>query len=875
MNNLAKLARLAVLLPLSSLAATPAPFAPWPLPPGPESWTFKQELATREPYRAHWTRKARTGELDLSRGVKVVDRYGVTGDLATATDDLARFLADLTLGGDAVPLALVRQSMATNESYTLDVTSGGITLAAGDDDGLRRGIYWLERRIMGAEAPALAPERTTRAPWLRNRISRCFFGPIKRRPFFRDELMDDVDYYPDEYLNRLAHEGINGLWLTIVLDDMKEPRRINKLRATARKCLRYGIRTWVFMIEPHARTPDDPVFASHPEWMGAPTWKPKHRSFCLSSPEARSFLEQQVADLFTAIPELGGIINISNGERPTSCLSCLNTDSPSAMRCPRCAAAPVGDLHRWIVEPMIRGARKGNPKAELFSWFYQPQTSSERESWVYECAAATPKDVSFLYNFESGVLRSQVGRIRCGGDYWQSVPGPAQPFRRCAEAALAAGAPVAAKIQVGCSHELATLPFMPVPGTLYRKYAAMRKAGCSGVMQCWYFGNYPGIMNEAAGELAFDTFADSERDFLTRLARPRWGDSSADVVRFWTALADAYANYPLTVLMQYYGPFHAGTAWPLLPDINLAPLTQTWIANLAPSGDAIGECMGPFTLNEVLTLSETMCAGLAVKAGDGRDVIESLMARHAADPARRADLGVMAALRRQFLAARRIFEFYWQRREAIAASRHENNSSAALKALARMDALLSEHAAAAMEMSAACRADSRLGFHSEAEAHQYFPARFDWCTNELAKAHARIAQISSAVKNGQPYPLSQFEQSAPVWKGSRGPNGEYVLEGKVPNPTANVRLYLYDEAGTMWPTYFDVTPKDGSFRLAFPRWDERGSLRTRPGWIHVSQGSWQFPDIPPPANTLGDVYRLSIDRRYGTCCARIVWPDEL
>ena len=31
-------------------------------------------------------------------------------------------------------------------------------------------------------------------PWLKNRISRCFFGPIKRPPFNRDELMDDVDY---------------------------------------------------------------------------------------------------------------------------------------------------------------------------------------------------------------------------------------------------------------------------------------------------------------------------------------------------------------------------------------------------------------------------------------------------------------------------------------------------------------------------------------------------------------------------------------------------------------------------------------------------------------------------------------------------------
>ena len=41
--------------------------------------------------------------------------------------------------------------------------------------------------------PAYAPPAGT--PWLENRISRCFFSPIKRPPFNRDELKDDVDYY--------------------------------------------------------------------------------------------------------------------------------------------------------------------------------------------------------------------------------------------------------------------------------------------------------------------------------------------------------------------------------------------------------------------------------------------------------------------------------------------------------------------------------------------------------------------------------------------------------------------------------------------------------------------------------------------------------
>ena len=34
--------------------------------------------------------------------------------------------------------------------------------------------------------------------------------------------MADVDYYPDAYLDRLAREGVNGLWLTIEFKDFSK-----------------------------------------------------------------------------------------------------------------------------------------------------------------------------------------------------------------------------------------------------------------------------------------------------------------------------------------------------------------------------------------------------------------------------------------------------------------------------------------------------------------------------------------------------------------------------------------------------------------------------------------------------------------------------
>ncbi|MBR4617482.1 MAG: hypothetical protein IKO55_17880, partial [Kiritimatiellae bacterium] len=141
-----------------------------------------KDLAKRDPYVSHWTRIAKNGELDLSKGVKVIDEYGVKDDLETATEDLATFLDDVKIANGQVPLRLVKRDCGAKEAYSLDVSQEGVAVVAGDDAGMRRAIYYFEDRLLGSEAPALAFGRTSRKPWVRNRISRCFFSPVKRPP---------------------------------------------------------------------------------------------------------------------------------------------------------------------------------------------------------------------------------------------------------------------------------------------------------------------------------------------------------------------------------------------------------------------------------------------------------------------------------------------------------------------------------------------------------------------------------------------------------------------------------------------------------------------------------------------------------------------
>ena len=83
-------------------------------------------------------------------------------------------------------------------------------------------------------------------------------------------------------------------------------------------------------------------------------------------------------------------------------------------------------------------------------------------AWVAEAAATAPDGVIEQSNFEDGSFLFQEGAWRLGSDYWISCPGPSSAFARVAERACAAGRRVSAKIQVSCSHEIATIPVLPV-----------------------------------------------------------------------------------------------------------------------------------------------------------------------------------------------------------------------------------------------------------------------------------------------------------------------------------------------------------------------------------------------------------------------------
>jgi len=765
-----------------------------PEPPQPSdvTWKFIHELKSPLWTQIEWTpRAARNNEAAFCQGVTVERGFADTaGRLDTAYADLDRFLTVAGVNRTG-PFRIRTERIATqlHETYRIVVKPEGCDILANDTEGIRRGIFFLEDQMLRAGGPFLPLGKVVRRPVIRTRISRCFFGPIHRPPKNRDELTDNVDYYPDEYLNRLAHEGINGLWLSIHFDEIcaqtaipeygHDPKqRLDKLRQTVERCARYGIRIYTYCNEPRPIESDSPAAKAHPELLGQTMCWGKRHFFCTSNPTAMAYLEEIMRNLFTEVPGLGGIINISIGEGGSHCYS----GAPRGITCPRCKDRSPYDVLNDTMAAMARGMHAADPTAECVSWPYG-QYWAWGDAMTAESAGRLPQGVILQHNFESSAVGEQCGRKIRIFDYWLSFIGPSQLFTDCATAAVKNGSRMFAKLQVGCSHEVATAPFVPVPGHLYRKYKAMHELGVSGVMQCWYFGNYPGVMNKSAGELAFAPFPKTEGQFLLTMARRDWGDDAKDVARAWKLFQRGYSHFPLNHVFGWYGPLHDAPTWPLhlepadkliMPSWQIAS-HQTQVPYPA-SGDRIGECFYyTHTLDEILFL----CGEMSRHWNRGVDILKKMLPRYAHNEERRRDIGVAAALGIQFESTANMMRFYAMREELPWKPQAEQK-----KLLAAMKRIVKRERVRDAELLELCKGDSRLGFHSEAEGYKYFPAKIEWRMQQLQRLlDEEFPEVARQIRRGEPlWPAYTGQQPQGPTHRSHRVGAAPPLDGKYTGP---------------------------------------------------------------------------------------------
>lgn len=761
------------------------------------------------------------------------------GLLDTVCGDFEAFLGVCGISGDRYPIRLVGSPVYEGEAHQIAVAESGVTVTAGSCEGIRRALYFLEDEMIKRGGPILARGTKERRAWVKTRISRCFFSPRNRSGSEEDdELVNGGDYYPDNYLSRLAHDGVNGLWIYTHMETLvsttlhpefseKSELRQKNLNRIIEKCRKYGIRVFAFFSEPHRKHTN-----GHPEVEGNTLWN-GGKTFCTSTPEGREFCADAMYKLFTACPRLGGIINLCQGEYITSCASAL-----PVIKCPHCGNKSAGEVLADTMDCFAEGMRRaGATDAECIAWTYGMRTWDIPNIRDYVCHM--PKDVIELQNFEEGGWNEQLGKKRLATDYWLSYTGPSEMFEATAEEARASGVKMYAKLQVCNSHEIATVPYIPAPGLLFDRYQYMHKAGISGVMQCWFFGNYPCMMSKAAGELSFIEDFSDKHAYLRSLAALTWGPERADeVASVWEQFEDAYRDYPTSIGFSYHGPMHAGPTWILQLIPKNIETSHTWVGNLPTTGDRLPNALlGSHTMEECFTL----CHSMQSKWKEGLAHLQRISGCGKDDESRE-QLSVAKALALLFESGTNIVEFYLLREKL---GRGEGN---AMELLARMREIFAVEKANSLKLCELCEADSRLGFHSEAETYQFHGDRLlhrvaalDFILeNEFPEVEARIKEGKAPFD----YYTSDYKGCPSYFVGTRA-EAEWI-DFKPKRETPSARMRVWRENGRIYMEFNDA--REGYFVL----YPERKLQYSNP-----SLGFYQNGEVAPRRSyTGGDSFLL-------------------
>jgi hypothetical protein len=679
----------------------------------------------RDPARA----AVRGQEADLSRGYALeISDPRLADRLSVSTADFNRFMS-VSMGVKtrsagypihAAMAALEGCPAGAPEAFHLRVTDSAGEITARGADGIRRALIYLEDEMVSRGGPFLPLGPASRWAVVEDRITRSPVAPYRWHSGW--ELEHDQDYYPDEYLNKLAHCGMNGIWVACLLSrlvasktlpelgpDSHDP--LEKLKRLTERAGRYGIKVYLFCIEPRALPADHPALAAHPEIRGAEGrgW----RCLCVSSPVVQQYIHEVMRELFTEVPDLAGVINIYKGERPTT----RWMNDRLAQTCPRCRLRTQVDVLSDDLNCFMEGIRQASATAKFLAWGYGGNRATDFTAFLPRVHG----DIIWLGNFEHGGEKIVNGKRVGVREYSLSYIGPSEPFARVTREAVKAGHDVFAKLQIGNTYELSSVPHIPVPQIVYDKLAALRELSVKGAMMSWIIGGFPSPLLKVAGESSFAP-PRPRQELLTRVAAGYWGPRQADrVVAAWDQFSQAFQLYLCAIEVFYFGPITRCPSYQLHLEREMRTaqpynwgLTRDRIRQ--PYEDQVSRWLGGFSADDLIASFREMGAAWA----KGLDILADCLRTQPDAVDLRRQHAVGAAARLQFFSMANALEFYTLRDQLASTSGSESQ-----RLVRRLRALAADDIALAEQMKRYVALDCTIGWESEIYDYSYSEPRLE------------------------------------------------------------------------------------------------------------------------------------------------------
>jgi len=527
---------------------------------------------------------------------------------------------------------------------------------------------------------------------------------------YGDPLLEDSQAsFPDGYLRRLAAVGVRGTWLQGVLYKLApfpwDParsedweQRQQALGALARRTREQGIGLWLYLNEPRAMPLS--FFEKHPELKGVT--EGDYATLCTSVPEVRAWIRESVASICRAAPDLAGIFTISASENLTHCWSHFQGQG-----CARCAAAGAPEVVAALHEAIAAGMADAGSRARLVAWDWGWQ-----DDWVESLVQRLPRQAALMSVSEWNLPLNRGGVAVSVGEYALSAIGPGPRAERHWNLARTAGLSCFAKLQLGTTWELGSVPYLPVPALVAEHAERLRARHLDGFMLGWTLGGCPSPNLEVFSRM-MDHPDLSPEQALRAVAADRFGETAADLtVQAWQRISAAFRNYPYNFSLLYNGPQHMGPA---------APLWET------PTGyratmvgfpyDDVPAWLGPYPADTFVTLMEQTAEGFEQGAGLMEQAL-SEMERGPNDTDHRnaleAEVRVIRACGLHFRSVARQVRFY-QARDRLLRVKRPEDLAATFRELRDLAAMERNCARALYGIQ---RQDSRIGY--EATNHYFY-----------------------------------------------------------------------------------------------------------------------------------------------------------
>ncbi|NLW86466.1 MAG: hypothetical protein GXY38_06295 [Planctomycetes bacterium] len=566
--------------------------------------------------------------------------------------------------------------------------------------------------------------------------------------FNDDEPLNCSAAYTPQTLRSIAEQGFDAIWMrgrlwdlirSEIYPELNDPlskKRIESLRGVIADGKEAGVTVFMYFNEPQALRRDHSFWKKHPELAGEPYIESELEqdvlSFCTSTPQFKAFFNESISNLYHDLPGLGGVILITASEYQSHCWS-HRTKRPTGdhfldkccvgLECPNCRNRQPGDVVAELVGMWKTNADLQPARPQVWAWNWS--WSMWYDTPQREVIDKLPPGVLLMCDFERGGLRKQaIGDVAID-EYSLGYAGPSEQFLESLKVARERNTPVSAKLQIGTTHELATVPNIPLIPNLFDKLQRIDELGISGVMCSWNFGNSPSL-NTAALKMFMDRPAlrRNSEEFRHALAGEYLcARDGQTVVAAWDKFCRSFAEYPFGLKMLYFSPMNYAVSYPLVHEYRDHPMGPSWIGH-KPWGDRLEDCMPPFDIDQVCTCFEKMerfwLEGLELYSAGLDD---------AGNPRQAEELMCAKMIGWHLSAMRNIFEFHRYRRRRMA--QLGLHGPCALPVEAESQVLIHRQlrvCQAAMELA---KNDSRLGYHQEPGEYFYTPDTIAWAVAQM------------------------------------------------------------------------------------------------------------------------------------------------